>query len=111
MSLTLSQLQSVTNDYFENRTTDIYFTENILLYRLMGNGGMDLNLITGKDLVDGGKKIREFLEYGRSNVGTYGNTSTIDTSKREIVNAARFDWSGYAASTTIDLDFIKIDGI
>lgn len=104
MSFSLTQLNAATNDYFKNRTTDIYFTENIMFYRLMGNGQMDLNLVSGKDLVDGGTKIREFLEYGRSNVGTWGNTSTVDTSKRDILNAARFDWSGYVASNTIDLD-------
>lgn len=104
MALNMSQLASVTNDYFKNRLNDIFFTENILLYRLMGNNGLEMNLITGKDLVDGGKKIREFLEYARANVSTYGNTSTIETSKKDIINAARFDWSGYVASNTIDLD-------
>jgi len=103
MALTLSQIQATTNDYWENQTTDIFFRESILLYRLMGSGKMDLNMITGSDLVDGGQKIREFLEYGRSNVSTYGNRSTIDASKRDIINAARFDWSGYVASNTIDL--------
>jgi len=104
MALDMSQLNAVTNDYFKNVLNDVFFRENILLYRLMGNGGNELNLVTGKDIVDGGKKIREFLEYGRANVGTYGNTSTIDTSKKDIINAARFGWSGYVASNTIDLD-------
>jgi hypothetical protein len=104
MAFDLDQLNAVTRDYYKNQTTDIYFRENVLLYALMGSGKMDLHLISGKDLVDGGTKIREFLEYGRSNVGTYGNTSTITTTKVDIVNAARFDWSGYAASNAIDLD-------
>lgn len=104
MTLELTQLQAATNDYWKNQTVDIFFRENVLLYRLMGNNQMELNLVSGKDLVDGGKKIRCFLEYGRSNVSTYGNTSTIDASKQDIVNAARFDWSGYVASNTIDLD-------
>ena len=104
MAFDLTQLAAVTNDYFRNQTTDIYFTENVLLYKLMGSGKMELHLISGKDLVDGGKKIREFLEYGRSHVGTYGNTSTIDTSKKDIIQAARFAWSGYVGSNTIDLD-------
>lgn len=104
MALDLTQLQAVTNDYFKNQTTDIYFTENILLYKLMGSGKMDMHLVSGKDLVDGGKKIRVFLEYGRSNVGTYGNTSSIPASKKDIINAARFDWSGYVGSNTVDLD-------
>lgn len=104
MALDLTQLNAATTDYFKKQTTDIYFTENILLYKLMGSGSMDLNLVTGKDIVDGGKKIREFLEYGKSNVGTYGLTSTIEASKVDIINAARFDWSGYVSSNTIDLD-------
>jgi len=104
MALDLTQLNAVTQDYFKKQTTDIYFTENILLYRLMGNGQMELNMVKGNEIVDGGKKIREFLEYGRSNVGTYGNTSSIPTSKVDIINAARFDWSGYVGSNTIDLD-------
>lgn len=104
MALNLTQLQAATNDYYDKRTTDIYFTENVLLYKLMGSGKMEMHLVTGKDLVDGGKKIREFLEYGRSNVSTYGNTSTINASKQDVVNAARFDWSGYVGSNTIDLD-------
>jgi len=104
MALDLDQLNAVTFDYYKNRTTDIFFRESIMLYLLMGSGKMELNLITGKDLVDGGVKIREFLEYARANVSTYGNSSTIDTSKRDILNAARFGWSGYVASNTIDLD-------
>ncbi len=104
MALDMTQLAAATNDYWKNQVVDIFFRENILLYLLMGNGQMELNMVTGKDMVDGGKKIREFLEYGRANVSSYGNNSTIDTSKRDIINAARFAWSGYAASNTIDLD-------
>ena len=61
-------------------------------------------MVKGNEIVDGGKKIRVFLEYGRSNVGTYGNRSSIPTSKIDIVNAARFSWSGYVGANTIDLD-------
>lgn len=104
MALDLTQLNAVTLDYYKNKTTDIYFTENILLYKLMGSGKMELHMVKGGDLVDGGKKIREFLEYGRANVSTYGNRSTVDPSKRDIINAARFSWSGYVGSNTIDLD-------
>lgn len=104
MALDLTQLNAVTLDYFKKQTTDIYFTENILLYRLMGNGQMELNMVKANEIVDGGKKIRVFLEYGRSNVGTYGNKSSIPTSKVDIVNAARFGWSGYVGANTIDLD-------
>lgn len=104
MSFELDQLNAVTLDWYKSRVTDVFFRENIMLYLLMGSGKMELNMVTGKDLVDGGLKIREFLEYGRSNVSTYGNTSTIETSKVDIHNAARFGWSGYVGSNAIDLD-------
>ena len=104
MAFELTQLQAVTEDYVKNRPVDIFFRENIMFYKLMGNGQMELNMVTGKDTVDGGKRIRCFLEYGRANVGTYGNLSSVPTSKRDILQAARFDWSGYLAANTIDLD-------
>ena len=104
MTLELDQLNAATLDYWKNKSVDIFFRENIILYRLLGNGSMELNLVDGNDLVDGGLKIRQFLEYGRSNVSSYGNKSTIDTSIKEIINAARFAWSGYVGSNTIDLD-------
>lgn len=104
MALTLSQIQAATNDYCSKRLTDIYFTENILLYRLMGNGAMDLNLVKGNDLADGGEKIREILEYGKGNSATYGASTTISTTKSTIINAARFPWAGYYASDVVDLD-------
>lgn len=104
MTLELDQLQAATNDYWKNKTTDIFFTENIMFWRLMGNGGMEMNLVKGSDLVDGGKMIREFLEVGKSNGGSYGNKTKIDASKRDIINAALFGWSGEYASNGIDLD-------
>lgn len=104
MALQYEQLEAVTNDYYENRTTDIFFTENILLYKLMGSGNMEMNMVKGSEMADGGQSIRVFLEHAASNSGTYGNTTTIDMNKADIINAARFRWAGYYASNTIDLD-------
>lgn len=100
----LTSLNAATNDYSDNRVNDIFFRENILLYRLMGNGGDILNLVKAKDMVDGGTRIREHLEYAKSNGGTYGNSSNIDTSAKDVTNAARFAKSGYVSSNTITLD-------
>lgn len=104
MALDMTQLEAITQDYWKNQTNDIYFTENVMLYKLCGNGQMDLNMVKANEIVDGGKKIRVFLEHGRSNVGTYGNASEIATAKANIINAARFSWSGYQASNTLTLD-------
>lgn len=104
MALTLSQVQAASLDYWEKRLVDIFFTENVLMWKLMGKGGMEMNFVKASELVDGGEKIRAFVEYGRGNRGTYGNTTLITQAKRPIVNAARFRWGGYFASNTIDLN-------
>jgi len=104
MALALTQIQAATHDYWIKRTVDIFFTENVLLWKLMGKGGMEMNYVKASDLVDGGEKIRVFLEYAQANSGSYGNTTKIPQNKVAILNAARFGWAGYFASNTIDLD-------
>jgi hypothetical protein len=104
MSLSLTEIQAVTDDYVDKTPVDIYFQDNVLLWKLLGNGNLMNNLVTGDDLVDGGQKIRCILEYGEGNSGSYGSTTKIELGKRKIYNAARFRWAGYFASNTIDLD-------
>ena len=104
MALALTQIQAATHDYWIKRTVDIFFTENVLLWKLMGRGGMEMNYVKAGDLVDGGEKIRVFLEYAEANSGSYGNTTRIPQNKVAILNAARFGWAGYFAANTIDLD-------
>lgn len=103
MALSLTQLQAATNDWYDNQVSDIFFQMNVLLWKLMGNGGMEENLITGADLADGGQKLRVFLEYDEANGGEYGADTEIDYSQKDIINAARFDWGGYQASNSINL--------
>ncbi|MBI9090147.1 MAG: phage major capsid protein [Desulfobacterium sp.] len=100
----LKQLEVITDDYIENTPVDIFFEDNVLLYMLMGNGKFQDTLVTPGELVDGGKKIKCFLEYAKSHSGGYGNTTKIPQSKKDILNAAFFRWAGYFASNTIDLD-------
>jgi len=100
----LTQLQAITEDFVINNPVDIYFDDNVLLYMLMAGGKFKDNLVTPGELVDGGTMIRAFLEYGKSHGGSYGNTTKIPQSKKDILNAARFRWAGYYASNTIDLD-------
>lgn len=104
MALSLTQLQAITNDYCEKRATDIFFTENILLYKLLGSGNMDLHVVKEGETVDGGQAIREILEYGKGNSGTYAADTTMSTTKNNILNAARFRWAAYYADDVIDLD-------
>ena len=109
MALNLTELQAVTDDYFEKTTTDIYFESSPLLWMLMSGakgatGNMIDNFVTPGELVDGGQKIRVFLEYNEAHSGTYGATTTIPLSKVDILNAAKFRWGGAYASNSIDLD-------
>lgn len=113
MSLSLDELNSATHEYWkDNHLNDIFFTENVLLWLLMsranGRVPVDGNVVAGVvesgELVDGGTKIRVFLEYGKANVGRYGSTVTISSTKQSIVNAARFDWGGYYASNILDFN-------
>jgi len=103
MSLDLTQLQAITDDYVEKTPIDIYFDDNVLLYMLMSGGKFQDSLVSPGDMVDGGEKIRVMLEYAMSHAGSYGNTTKIPQSKVDILNAARFGWAGYYSANTIDL--------
>jgi len=111
MALTDTEVQALSDDYCEKSSTDIFFQDNVLLHKLMGNGNMENNLFGPGDLVDGGEKIRVILEYAQSNNGSYGNTTKIPQSKVVIFNNARFRWGGYYASNSIDLnDRVQVAG-
>lgn len=99
-----AELNVITEDYVEKRPVDVYFQDNILLYTLLGNGGLKTSIVGPGDTVDGGKKIKVILEYAMSHAGGYGNTTKIPQSKKDILNAALFRWAGYYAANTIDLD-------
>lgn len=104
MALDLTELQAVSDDYVEKTPVDIYFLDCVLLWKLMGGGAMNDNLVVGTDLADGGKKIKQILEYDKVNGGTYGADTKIDISKKEIYNAAFFRWAGYHSVAVITLD-------
>ena len=111
MSLSLTELNAITLDYWDSGTTDIYFLDNVLLWKLLGNGNLDNEVVTASETVDGGMKIRTILEHAEGNSGSYGNITKIQQGKVDILNAARFRWGGYYASNTIDLnDKIKNAG-
>lgn len=104
MALELTELQAVTDDYWEKTPIDIFFDDSVLLYMLMSGSKFTESMVTPGELVDGGEKIRVLLEIAGSHSGTYGNTTKIPQSRKEIMNAARFGWAGYFSSNTIDLD-------
>ena len=97
MPLTLTELEAITQNYFERTSTDIYFQDNILLYKLLGGE-------SGSHTIPGGKKIQVTLEYDKGNSGSYGNTTKLPLGKKEVFNAAFFRWAAYYSGITIDRD-------
>lgn len=94
MGFTIDELNALTNTYVMGQPTDILFTSNALLVKLMDS----------KRTVPGGKKIDTPLEHGEANTGVYGNSTVLPTTKTETHNKAEFDWGGYFAAQTVDLD-------
>jgi len=94
MAFTLDELNALTNTYVLGQPTDILFTSNVLLMKLMAS----------KRKVSGGKKIDVTLEYGEAHSGVYGNATVIPNTKTETHNKAQASWGGYYAAQTVDLD-------
>jgi len=100
-----AQLEVITEDWIEsNRPEDIVFQDNVLLYMLMAGKKFQDTMVQPGETVDGGKMLKAFLEYEKSHTGTYGNTTKIPQSKKEILNAVLYRWAGYYGSNTMDLD-------
>ena len=111
MALPYAALAAVTEDYYKkNKVDDIYFRASILLYRLMGNGQMAVNLVNGNDTIDGGKRVVEFIEHAESTSSTYGKTTTIAGTETDVLNQASWAWGGYHASNGINLDDLVQNG-
>lgn len=84
MALTLSEIQSTTNDWWDKGGAyDNYFTGNVLCYRLLKKGST----------IDGGEKIRVPIWYGAPKGGFIGYNDTFDTTRYDDINAARFEWA------------------
>lgn len=94
-TLNLSELQAATDDYINNaQPVDIYFTSNVLLFKLLSMG----------KTYPGGKKIQCNLEYDMTHTGPYGPRSELPIAKKEIINAAFFEYAAYYATLTMDMD-------
>lgn len=93
--LNLNELQAATDYYVQNeQPEDIYFTSNVLLFKLLSLG----------KTYPGGKKIQVNLEYDMTHAGAYGPKSEMPISKKEIINAAFFEYAAYYATLTMDMD-------
>ncbi len=93
MALSVTELNAVTDRYFDMTPQDIYFDGAVLLFKLLPRGRK----------VDGGKTLSKFIKYDRANTGGYGEDTDIPRDKKAIVTRADFRWAGYYASNSIGL--------
>jgi len=102
----INQLNATTEYYWlQVEPEDIVNKASALLWKLMqqairlGNWEVQLH-----ETVDGGLMVKVPLEYQASHAGSYGATTTIEQSKKNIIDAARFRWAGIYGSNTLNLD-------
>jgi hypothetical protein len=102
----LGQLNAATSYFWLNtEPTDILNQASALLWKLMGNATVNDNWeVKPHEIVDGGLMVKVMLEYANSNSGEYGANTVINQSKVNILDAARFRWSGIYGSNTLNLD-------
>jgi len=93
-TFTLDELNALTETYVLGQPNDIYFASHPLFEKLKGK----------VRTVPGGLYIDVPLEHGEANSGRYGNTTEIPGTKTETHNKAQFEWGGYFAAQTVDLD-------
>jgi hypothetical protein len=102
----INQLNATTEYYWLTKTpVDILNKASALLWKLMGNAiAKDNWQVKPHEIVDGGLMVKVPLEYQNSNSGAYGATTVINQAKVDLVDAARFGWSGIYASNTLNLN-------
>lgn len=100
MSLSLTEIESITSDYFAaagGRAVDIYFRNSFLLDLLM-NRQAGLFERPG-----GGEKIRVPLSYSDAEGGFFTRADTLSSDDRVTINAAAFNWKHAYGNATVYL--------
>jgi hypothetical protein len=98
MSLTYTELESITNDYFMadgKAAVDIYFNAQFLMDYLMNKKKGIF------ERPNGGKKIRIPLSYDGAEGGFFSRAGTLSSDDRESINAAYFGWKHAYGNATI----------
>jgi len=93
MALTLTEIQAVTDDVWLPGAKNQWAMGNILMYKMLGK----------VQTIGSAEKVRAVLEYAKANGGAMGATTVFDTTKKEIVNAARFPWAYFYSGNSVDI--------
>ena len=101
MTLTLSEIQALTQDVWMPGAANNWVMGNIMMYKLLAKA----------QPAPSGEYIRQTLEYAKSRGGAMGATTLFNTAKKAIYNAARFPWAYFWAGCTYDIDDeVKVSG-
>ncbi len=98
MSLTYTEIQAITEDYFKldgRQATDIYFNTSFFMKHFMDQK---------KGLFErpsGGERIRVPLEFDEGQGGFYARGGTISSDDNDVVNCAYFLWKNAYGNATI----------
>ena len=94
MALTLNEIESTTQEFWEKGAADVYYKGNVLIYTML------------KDAKpwDGGTYIRQVLDYGQPLGSDFNASSTFNTNKVETMTAARWTPAYYYEPITYDID-------
>lgn len=108
MSLTYTEIQSITDDYFllDNRAaTDIYFNSSFFLdYFMKNKKGI-------WERPNGGERIRVPIEFDEGTGAFYARGGSISSDDNDVINAAYFYWKhAYGSATIYDEDELKNSG-
>lgn len=105
MSL-INQLNAATEAHWLTvKPQDILNTASPLLWKLMGQAIANNNWeVKAHETVDGGLMMKIPIKYQNSHYGGYGATTTINQSKKDLLDAVRFGWGGAYGSNTLNLD-------
>ena len=99
MALTLSEIQSLTDDVWMPGASNNWVMGNIMMFKLLAKATP----------APSGEYIRQVLEYSRSRGGAMGPTTIFETAKKIIFNAARFPWAYFWSGCTYDIeDEVKV---
>lgn len=94
MALTLDEIESTTQEYWEPGAQDQYYHGNVLMYMCLRKAKP----------WPGGTYIRQVLDYGQALGGDFNASSTFDTTKVETMTAARWTPAYYYEPVTYDID-------
>jgi len=94
MALTLSEIQSISQDHWLPGSYNNWAMGNIMMYKMLSKA----------ETIDSAEKVRVVLEHAKARGGAMGASTIFETAKKDTINAARFPWAYFWSGATIDIE-------